>query len=60
MRRTTDTSGGNLQLLGVAGATGGLTGFLLALVLGVVGYLVGGHRDGEIDLAMLFRGRGRG
>jgi len=47
-------------LLGVAAAAGGFTGFLVALVLGVVGYLVGGHRDGEFDLNALLRGRGRG
>ena len=32
-------------LLGVAAAAGGFTGFLIALVLGVIGYLVGGQRD---------------
>ena len=37
-------------LLGIAAATGGFGGFLIALVLGVVGYLVGGHYDGELDL----------
>lgn len=47
-------------LLGVAAAAGGFTGFLLALVLGVVGYIAGGHRDGEFDLSALLRGRGRG
>jgi len=47
-------------LLGVAAAVGGLSGFLLALVLGVIGYLIGGHRDGEFDLIALVRGRGRG
>lgn len=46
-------------LLGVAGAAGGFTGFLLALVLGGVGFLVGGQRDGELDLGRLFGGRGR-
>lgn len=40
-------------LLGVAAATGGFFGFLIALVLGVVGYAVGGHYDGEIDLSTL-------
>eukprot|EP01133_Synstelium_polycarpum_P021653 gene21653-26011_t len=35
-------------LLGVAAAAGGFTGFLIALVLGVIGYLVGGQRDGEV------------
>ncbi|PZT99527.1 MAG: hypothetical protein DI630_16660 [Gordonia sp. (in: high G+C Gram-positive bacteria)] len=47
-------------LLGIAAAAGGFTGFLLALVLGVVGYLLGGHRDGELDLSAMLRGRGRG
>ena len=47
-------------LLGVATAAGGFTGFLLALVLGAIGYAVGGHRDGEFDVVTLLRGRGRG
>jgi hypothetical protein len=47
-------------LLGVAAAAGGLTGFLIALVLGTVGYLLGGQHDGEIDLGAVIRGRGRG
>lgn len=47
-------------LLGVAAAAGGFTGFLLALVLGVLGYVVGGHRDGEFDATSWLRGRGRG
>jgi hypothetical protein len=47
-------------LLGVAAAAGGFTGFLLALVLGAVGYVIGGHRDGEFDALQILRGRGRG
>lgn len=47
-------------LLGVAGAAGGFGGFLLALVLGVAGFLLGGHRDGDIDLGALAPGRRRG
>lgn len=47
-------------LLGVAAAAGGISGFFVALVLGAVGYLIGGQRDGEFDLITLFRGRGRG
>ncbi|MDG3013667.1 hypothetical protein [Speluncibacter jeojiensis] len=47
-------------LLAIAAAAGGLTGFLLALVLGAAGYLIGGHRDGELDLGAVLRGRGRG
>jgi uncharacterized membrane protein YeaQ/YmgE (transglycosylase-associated protein family) len=46
-------------LLGIAGAVGGFGGFLLALVLGVVGYLIGGHFDGELDLGRLLRGKQR-
>lgn len=41
-------------LLGIAAATGGFGGFLIALVLGVVGYLIGGHYDGELDLNKVF------
>lgn len=47
-------------LLGVAAAAGGFWGFLIALVLGVVGYLAGGHFDGEVDLNQLLGGRKRG
>lgn len=47
-------------LLGIAAAVGGFFGFLLALVLGVLGYAVGGQLDGEFDLAGLFRGGRRG
>ncbi len=47
-------------LLGVAAAAGGFWGFLIALVLGVVGYAIGGHYDGEVDLSQLLGGRRRG
>lgn len=47
-------------LLGVAAAAGGFTGFLIALVLGAIGYVVGGHRDGEFDATTWLRGRGCG
>ena len=46
-------------LLGVATAAGGFFGFLIALVLGVIGYLVGGHYDGELDLGKLLGGHRR-
>lgn len=46
-------------LLGIAAATGGFYGFLIALVLGVVGYLVGGQYDGEIDLGKFLNGKKR-
>jgi uncharacterized membrane protein len=47
-------------LLAIAAAAGGFTGFLFAVVLGGVGYLVGGHVDGEIDLNALTGRRPRG
>ena len=47
-------------LLAIAIAAGGFTGFLIALVLGTAGYLVGGHVDGEVDLSALIGRRGRG
>ncbi len=46
-------------LLGIAAAVGGFGGFLIALVLGVVGYAIGGHYDGEVDLGKLLGGRRR-
>lgn len=47
-------------LLGIAAAAGGFFGFLIALVLGVVGYLVGSHMDGQVDLGQVLGGRRRG
>ncbi|KGI66752.1 hypothetical protein MJO55_03705 [Mycolicibacterium rufum] len=47
-------------LLGVAAAAGGFTGFLVALVLGAIGYVIGGQRDGEFDVMTWFQGRRRG
>lgn len=44
-------------LLGIAAAVGGFGGFLVALVLGVIGYLVGGHYDGELDLSKVLSRR---
>lgn len=46
-------------ILGLAGAVGGLGGFLLALVLGAIGLLVGRVLDGEIDLGQVLSGKGR-
>jgi hypothetical protein len=45
-------------VLGVTGAFGGFTAFLIVLVLGAVGLLVGRLLDGELDLEAL-TGRGR-
>ncbi|NLE80489.1 MAG: hypothetical protein GX610_13055 [Rhodococcus sp.] len=47
-------------LLGVAAAAGGFTGFLIAIVLGLIGFVLGGQRDGDFDVTTLLRGRGRG
>ncbi|WP_407343221.1 DUF2273 domain-containing protein [Pengzhenrongella phosphoraccumulans] len=47
-------------LLGIAAAAGGFIGFLIALVLGAIGYGVGGHLDGEFDLAHVLGARRRG
>jgi nitrate/nitrite transporter NarK len=46
-------------ILGLAGAIGGFSGFLLALVLGAVGLLVGRVLDGELDLGQILSGKGR-
>ena len=46
-------------ILGVAGAIGGVSGFLLALVLGAIGLLVGRVLDGELDLGQILSGKGR-
>ncbi|WP_243789103.1 hypothetical protein [Saccharopolyspora gloriosae] len=45
-------------LLGVAAAHGGFTGFLIALVLGAIGLLVGRVLDGELEIGD-FLGRGK-
>ena len=36
---------------------GGWSGFLLALVLGVLGLAIGAQLDGDVDIPDLFRGR---
>ena len=48
--------------LGLAGAFGGFGAFLVVLLLGAVGLLVGRHLDGKLDLNGLgsgFAGRDR-
>lgn len=47
-------------LLAIAAAAGGLVGFLIALVLGTAGYLIGGYVDGEVDLSQIIGRRDRG
>lgn len=46
-------------LLALAALVGGWTGFLLALVLGLVGYVIAGSLTGDVDLKAL-AGRERG
>jgi len=46
-------------LLAIAAAAGGFLGFLIAVVLGTVGYLVGGHLDGEVNLGSIVGRRNR-
>ncbi|MGW5723162.1 MULTISPECIES: hypothetical protein [unclassified Amycolatopsis] len=46
-------------VLGLALAFGGFGAFLAVLVLGAIGFLIGRHLDGKIDLVQLF-GRDRG
>lgn len=47
-------------VLGLAGAFGGLGAFLIVLVLGAVGLIVGRALDGQLDVnALLGRGRDR-
>jgi nitrate/nitrite transporter NarK len=45
-------------ILGVAGSIGGFGAFLVTLVVGIVGMLVGMALDGRLDLTSLI-GRGR-
>lgn len=46
-------------ILGLAGVIGGFSGFLLTLVLGAIGLLVGRVLDGELDLSQVFSSKGR-
>ena len=46
-------------LLGVPVATGGFLAFVITLVLGIIGLVVGRLLDGELDLSGLGRGRDR-
>jgi len=47
-------------LLALVAAVGGFDMFMLALVLGAVGVVVGLAVDGRIDVTGLLSGRGRG
>ena len=47
-------------VLGVAAAFGGFVAFLIVLVLGAIGLIIGRVLDGQLDLnAVLGRGRDR-
>jgi hypothetical protein len=47
-------------ILGFAGAFGGFSAFLIVLVLGAIGLVVGRVLDGRLDIsALLGRGRDR-
>lgn len=45
-------------LLAIAIIVGGWTGFLVAVVLGLVGLVIGAQLSGDVDVPTLFRGRG--
>lgn len=47
-------------MLGIAAAAGGFVGFLVAVVLGTAGWVIGAQLDGRLDLGELLRGRTRG
>lgn len=42
-------------LLALVAVIGGPGGFLLALVLGAIGFALGAHRDGSLDLGQVLR-----
>lgn len=47
-------------ILGTAGAIGGLLGFLVALVIGALGFVIGRMLDGDLELGdLLNRGKDR-
>ncbi|PRY13034.1 DUF2273 domain-containing protein [Kineococcus rhizosphaerae] len=47
-------------LLALIGGVAGLGWFLLALLFAAIGYLVGAHLEGRVDLLSLLPGRSRG
>ena len=47
-------------LLALIAATAGFGWFLLAVLFAAVGYVIGAHLEGRIDLAGLVPGRSRG
>ncbi|MEW9267804.1 DUF2273 domain-containing protein [Kineococcus endophyticus] len=47
-------------LLAIIAIQGGFGWFVLALLFAAVGYVVGAHLEGKLDLAALIPGRSRG
>lgn len=47
-------------LLAIAGITGGFGGFVLAVIIGAIGWLVGAQLEGKVDVVSLISQRGRG
>ncbi len=47
-------------ILALIAATAGFGWFLLAIVFAAVGYVIGAHLEGRINLAALLPGRSRG
>ncbi|WP_328291813.1 DUF2273 domain-containing protein [Kineococcus sp. NBC_00420] len=47
-------------LLAIIAIQGGFGWFLLALLFAAVGYVIGAHLEGKLDLSALVPGRSRG
>ena len=47
-------------LLAIVAILGGFGWFLLALLFAAVGYVIGAHLEGKLDLSALLPGRNRG
>ncbi|WP_328291265.1 DUF2273 domain-containing protein [Kineococcus sp. NBC_00420] len=47
-------------ILALIALTGGFGWFLLALLFAAVGYVIGAHLEGKLDLSALLPGRSRG
>ena len=47
-------------LLAIAAILGGFNGFLLALVFGVLGWVIAAQIDGRLDIGAFLGGRRRG
>ncbi|PWJ52799.1 hypothetical protein SAMN06264364_11751 [Quadrisphaera granulorum] len=47
-------------LLAIAGVYGGFAGFVFAVVLGAIGWLIGAQVEGRVDVLSALGRRGRG